>query len=134
LTMKKNQRKIQHMSESEKQIKEIIWQAERPVTTAEILQRLPEGNTWKQNTVITFLARLMEKGIIKATRVGKANQYEPCMTEQEYRNYETRQFINEVHKGSVLGLISALCDSGDLTKEDIEKLMKRLEMSTPEFI
>jgi len=115
------------MSESEKQIKEIIWQAERPVTTAEILQRLPEGNTWKQNTVITFLARLMEKGIIKATRVGKANHYEPCLTEQEYRNFETRQFIHEVHKGSVLGLISALCDSGDLTKEDIEKLMKRLE-------
>ena len=118
---------IQRMSEAEKQIMEIIWQAERPVTTAEILQRLPEGNTWKQNTVITFLARLMEKGIIKATRVGKANHYEPCLTEQEYRNFETRQFIHEVHKGSVLGLISALCDSGDLTKEDIEKLMKRLE-------
>jgi len=120
-------KKIQRMSEAEKQITEIIWQAERPVTTAEILQRLPEGNTWKQNTVITFLARLMEKGIIKATRVGKANHYEPCLTEQEYRNFETRQFIHEVHKGSVLGLISALCDSGDLTKEDIEKLMKRLE-------
>jgi Predicted transcriptional regulator len=120
-------KKIQRMSEAEKQIMEIIWQAERPVTTAEILQRLPEGNTWKQNTVITFLARLMEKGIIKATRVGKANHYEPCLTEQEYRNFETRQFIHEVHKGSVLGLISALCDSGDLTKEDIEKLMKRLE-------
>ena len=118
---------IQRMSEAEKQIMEIIWQAERPVTTAEILQRLPEGNTWKQNTVITFLARLMEKGIIKATRVGKANHYEPCLTEQEYRRFETRQFIHEVHKGSVLGLISALCDSGDLTKEDIEKLMKRLE-------
>jgi predicted transcriptional regulator len=118
---------IQRMSEAEKQIMEIIWQAERPVTTAEILQRLPAGNTWKQNTVITFLARLMEKGIVKATRVGKANHYEPCLTEQEYRRFETRQFINEVHKGSVLGLISALCDSGDLTKEDIEKLIKRLE-------
>ena len=118
---------IQRMSEAEKQIMEIIWQAERPVTTAEILQRLPAGNTWKQNTVITFLTRLMEKGIVKATRVGKANHYEPCLTEQEYRNFETRQFIHEVHKGSVLGLISALCDSGDLTKEDIEKLMKRLE-------
>jgi len=119
--------KIQRMSEAEKQIMEIIWQAGRPVTTAEILQRLPEGNTWKQNTVITFLARLMEKGIIKATRVGKANHYEPCLTEQEYLKFETRQFIKEVHKGSVLGLINTLCDSGDLTKEDIEKLRKRLE-------
>ncbi|WP_028987945.1 BlaI/MecI/CopY family transcriptional regulator [Thermicanus aegyptius] len=120
-------KKIQQISDAEKQIMEIIWEASRPVTTSEIIQRLPEGNTWKQNTVITFLARLMEKGIIKAIRVGKANHYEPCITEQEYRNFETRQFIKDVHKGSVLGLISTLCDSGDLTREDIEKLMKRLE-------
>ncbi|ALS28555.1 penicillinase repressor [Paenibacillus sp. 32O-W] len=118
--------KWQKISEAEKQIMDIIWSHARPVTTAEILNELPEDKKWKQTTVITFLARLMEKGIVKATRVGKANHYEACLTEQEYRNFETKQFIQDVHQGSVSGLISALCDSGDLTKEDIEELMKRL--------
>jgi len=119
--------KIQRMSDAEKKIMQFIWSAGRPVTTREIIAHLPVDNTWKQNTVITFLARLMEKGILKATRISKANHYEPCITEQEYRNYETKQFINDVHKGSVFGFISALCDNGDLTKEDIENLMKRLK-------
>ncbi|MCR4430335.1 MAG: BlaI/MecI/CopY family transcriptional regulator [Tepidanaerobacteraceae bacterium] len=120
-------KKLQRISEAEKQIMEYIWAAGRPVTTSEIMRHLPEDKAWKQNTVVTFLSRLMEKGILKATRIGKANHYEPCVTEQEYRNFETKQFIKDVHKGSVLGFITALCDNGDLTKEDIENLMKRLK-------
>jgi BlaI family transcriptional regulator, penicillinase repressor len=119
--------KLQKMSEAEKQIMDIIWSCARPVTTAEILTRLPEDKAWKQNTVITFLARLMEKGMVKATRAGRANHYEACLTEQEYLNLETKRFIRDVHRGSVFGLINPLCDSGDLTKEDIEALMKRLQ-------
>jgi predicted transcriptional regulator len=106
---------------------EFIWAAGRPVTTSEIIKHLPAEKSWKQNTVVTFLARLIEKAVIKATRIGKANHYEPCVTEQEYRNFETKQFIKDVHKGSVYGFITALCDNGDLTKEDIESLMKRLK-------
>lgn len=116
------------ISEAEKQIMDILWSHARPVTTAEILKELPEGKAWKQTTVITFLARLMEKSFVTAVRVGKANHYEACLTKQEYRNMETRRFIQDVHQGSVFGLISSLCDSGDLTKEDIEELMKRLRM------
>lgn len=119
--------KWQKMSEAEKQIMNILWSHARPVTTTEILNQLADEKTWKQTTVITFLARLMEKGYVTAVRVGKANHYEACLTEQEYRNLETKRFIQDVHQGSVFGLISTLCDSGDLTKEDIEELMKRLK-------
>ena len=120
-------KKYQRMSDAEKQIMELIWASKKPVTTSEIMQNLPKDVEWKQNTVVTFLARLIEKGLLKATRISKANYYEPCITEQEYRNYETRQFVKDVHRGSIFGFISALCDNGDLTKEDIEALMKRLK-------
>ncbi|MBP1991617.1 BlaI/MecI/CopY family transcriptional regulator [Paenibacillus eucommiae] len=124
--------KWQRMSEAEKQIMDIIWATGRPVTTSEIIHRLPEGKAWKQNTVITFLARLMDKDMITATRIGKANHYEPRITEQGYQNLETKQFIKEVHRGSASGLISALCDSGDLTKADIEQLMQKLKAQAEE--
>ncbi|SHJ34041.1 BlaI/MecI/CopY family transcriptional regulator [Lutispora thermophila] len=118
---------MQRISDAERLIMEIIWKAGRPMTTLEIIQRLPQEKTWKQNTVVTFLSRLIEKGIIKATKKGKANLYEACVTEQEYLNFETKQFIKDVHKGSIFGFISALCDNGDITREDIEALMKRLK-------
>lgn len=119
--------KIQRMSDAEKKIMEFIWETGRSVTTREILANLPEDKAWKQNTVITFLARLMGKGILKAAKIGKACHYEPSITENEYKNFETKQFVAEVHKGSVYGLISSLCDNGDLTREDIERLIKQLE-------
>lgn len=119
--------KIQRMSDAEKQIMALIWAAGRPITTREILVNLPEDKNWKQSTVITFLARLMEKRILKATRISKANYYEPCITEQEYRNFETKLFIKDVHRGSVLGFINALFDNGDLTVKDIESLRRRLK-------
>lgn len=120
-------RKLQRISDSEKQIMKIIWASGHPVTTREVINNLPKDKLWKQSTVITFLSRLVEKGLIKATRISKAYHYEPCLMEQEYRNFETKQFIKDVHKGSVFGLVSALCDSGDLTKEDIEDLLKGLK-------
>jgi len=119
--------RIQLISNAEKQIMEIIWRADHPITTSQILQQLPKGKTWKPSTVVTFLNRLMAKGVLKATRISKANYYEPCISEQEYLAFETKQFIKDVHKGSVFGFVTALCDSGDLTKEDIELLMKRLK-------
>lgn len=120
-------KKQQRISNSEMQIMEYIWKVGRPVTTAELMQNLPEGTEWSPKTVITFLARLTEKGILKTTRVGRAYHYEVCVTEQEYLNYETKQFIKDVHKGSVMGFVSALFDNGDLTKADIEELWKRLK-------
>ena len=60
------------------------------------------------------LTRLIGKGILKATIISKANYYEPCISEQEYLNFETKQFIETVHKGSMFGFINGLCDNGEL--------------------
>jgi predicted transcriptional regulator len=117
----------QRITNSEMLIMEYIWKTDRSVTTAEIMQNLTEGKEWSQKTVITFLARLIEKGFLKSTRIGRAFHYEACITEQEYRNYETKQFISDIHKGSIFGLISTLFDNGDLTREDIEALMNRMK-------
>ena len=120
-------KKIQKMSEAEKKIMEIVWLTGRPITTREIMDILPEDIEWKQKTVITFLARLMEKGILKATRISKANYYEACMSEQEYTDFETKKFIENVHKGSIFSFISSLCNSGELSSKDIEDIKNLLK-------
>jgi len=117
---------MKQISESEKQIMDIIWRNERALTTAEILKQLPKNKSWKQTTVGTFLSRLTKKNIIKSTRVGRAYHYEACISEEQYRLMETKHFINDVHKGSVSGFLQTLADSGDLTKSDIKALMEKL--------
>ncbi|NGP46741.1 BlaI/MecI/CopY family transcriptional regulator [Bacillaceae bacterium SIJ1] len=106
-----------------------IWKAKRSVTTKELMDQLPEARNWKRNTTITFLSRLKEKGFLTATRISKANHYAACITEAEYLDFETKQFISDIHNGSAFGLVNTLIDNKDLSKEDIELLMKRLEDS-----
>ncbi|MFJ3387854.1 MULTISPECIES: BlaI/MecI/CopY family transcriptional regulator [unclassified Lysinibacillus] len=118
---------FQRLSTMEKKIMDFIWEKNSSVTTREIMESISEAKNWKHNTTITFLSRLIKKGFLTATRVGKAHHYEACFTAKEYLDFETKQFINEVHKGSILGFVSTLCDNGDLTREEIEHLMKRLE-------
>src|SRR5690625_7251000 len=76
---------MKQISESEKQIMDIIWRNERALTTAEILKQLPKNKSWKQTTVGTFLSRLTKKNIIKSTRVGRAYHYEACISEEQDR-------------------------------------------------
>ena len=52
------------ISDSEMKIMNLIWDAGAPVTTAWITQRLGDGIEWKATTILTFLARLEEKGCI----------------------------------------------------------------------
>jgi predicted transcriptional regulator len=74
------------------------------------------------NTVLTFLARLIEKGILTSVRHGRSNEYIPLITESEYKQFETRTFLNSVHDGSVKSFITALYEGNDLTAEEISEL------------
>lgn len=116
-------RKIQRMSDSEREIMQFVWAAESSVSSAKLLDDLKTINKeWKPNTVLTFLARLVEKGILTSVKRGKLNEYTALVTENEYRQFETRTFLNSVHSGSVKNLITTLYDDNDLTAEEIAEL------------
>lgn len=116
--------KIQKISKSEMEVMQVIWDSEDPLTSSEIQQALNKEKNWKPTTVLTFLARLGEKGIIKTLKKGKSNQYIPLISEREYKQFETRSFLNSVHKGSVKSFMTALYEGDDITKEEIEDLKK----------
>ncbi|MEN6327896.1 MAG: BlaI/MecI/CopY family transcriptional regulator [Syntrophomonas sp.] len=117
-------RKIQKISESEREVMQVIWDSWQPLSSAEILQAFKEKKNWKPTTVLTFLARLAEKGIITASKSGKTNQYTPLISENEYKQFETRSFLNTVHKGSVKSFMTALYEADDIKSEETEELKK----------
>ncbi len=115
--------KLQRMSEAEKEIMQFIWAAGGSITSSKLLEQLKAtGNEWKTSTVLTFLARLVEKGILTSVKHGRLNDYIPRISESGYRRFETRMFLDNVHDGSVQSLIAALFDGGDMTTREIEEL------------
>ena len=119
------------MSETEKQIMMLIWQAEElPVTASEVQQLAGDVKEWKHTTIATFLQKLCQKGVLRVVKKGNTNLYYPLVTEEEYLRFETMTFLQEVHKGSLKSFMSALCgqESERVWDEaELAKLQKMIE-------
>jgi len=115
-------RKFQRISDSEMEIMKIIWEKGAPITTAEIHKKLPEGKSWAASTVLTFLARLSNKGIITSKKKGIANIITANMTEKEYLASETKNFLKQVHNGSPKSFFAALIEDDGLSRAEVDEL------------
>lgn len=61
------------LSETEYEIMEVLWQAEAPMSAAQLSSYFAQnrGKEWKASTLATFLARLTQKGLITSQREGR---------------------------------------------------------------
>ncbi len=117
---------MQPISEAELDIMRIVWGNQGSTFFSYIMRELEtKEKTWQKNTVITLLARLMDKGYLKAKKTGRRNEYTPLVSEADYQSLQTRNFIEKIYEGSVGGLISNLI-RGDLLKEDEYESLRNL--------
>jgi len=112
-------------------IMRLIWEQGGAVTTAWIARQL--GDTgWKATTILTFLARLEEKGFLTVRKNGRQNLYEAAVSREDYQREETRSFVRQIHGGSYKSLFAALCAPGELSAEEAEELRRWFEGSGSE--
>lgn len=119
--------KLGRISEAEMEIMKIIWKKNQQVTTGEILEELPKENSWKTTTVTTLISRLVEKGVLSMTKVGKLNHYSAKITEDEYKAVQSDNFLEDMHNGSVKNFIATLFNNKKISKDDIAELKKWLK-------
>lgn len=118
----------QQVSDAELDIMKIIWENEGPARFAYIMDKLmAKGKTWQKNTVIMLLSRLMDKGYLKAKKIGRINEYSPLVSEAEYQTVQTKKLLDKVYEGSAKGLVSNLIQSDLLSGEEYEELKRMLE-------
>ncbi len=119
---------IQQISDAELQLMKIIWSKGGRVLYAEIMEELTAtGRTWQKNTIITLLSRLIEKGLLKSSKIGRRNLYIAIVSEADYRADQTKCFLDKLYEGSVTGLVATLVQSEMLTAKDYEDLKKYWE-------
>ena len=117
----------QTITDSEYQIMQILWKAEKQMTVADVVREL-DGNDWTASTVSTFLQRLLKKEVIACDKKGKTNLYYPLLKQSEYDLSETENFLSKIYKGSVKNLVAALYENKKLSKEDLSDLKKMFEL------
>lgn len=111
------------ISASELELMKIIWDAKGKALYAFIMDRLVEkDSSWKKNTVLTLLSRLVEKRYLSVSKIGHRNEYIALITEQEYLAEQTRGFVENVYDGNVKGLVATLLQQDIISAAELDEL------------
>lgn len=103
----------------------IIWDRGGEAMYADIVGDLEEKELfWKKNTVLTFLARLVEKGLLQTSKVGRRNDYRALVSADDYLAQQTKTFVGKVYEGNVKGLVSTLVEQNLISSGDLDELRK----------
>ena len=114
---------IQQISDSELELMRIVWARGGTALYAHIMEDLEKaGRTWQKNTVITLLSRLVEKGLLRTSKLGRRNQYTALATEAAYQAAQAQTLLNKLYEGSAKGLVSTLIERELLSAADYEEL------------
>ena len=116
---------VVQVTEAEWKIMECLWD-HAPQTMGEITATLEPTTGWTRQTVITLLKRMAEKGAVSMDDTGRAKKYTPLITREEASAEETHKLLDHVFKGKASLLVNQLVDSGNLTEEDLQEILKAM--------
>ena len=87
------------VSDSELELMKIVWSQGGTARYAQIMEELSRtGRTWQKNTVITLLSRLVEKGMLRTSKIGRRNEYSALVSEEDYQTAQTQNLqIGRAH-------------------------------------
>ena len=120
---------IKRLPDGEFTILKVIWQLPNPTTSAQIMEKLGEDNPWNPQTLLTVLARLTEKGFLESVRKGRERQYTAIISEDEYLEVETSDFLKRYSGHSMGGLVKTLFSSNSLSDNELDELRSLLDQN-----
>lgn len=108
------------ISDAELAVMEVLW-AEPGLGAAQVAGRI-SGRDWSDKTVKTLLARLVEKGALRAEPDGRRYRYHPLVDRSEHRRSAVSRFADNLFGGRAAPLVAHLAEVRELTDDDIEEL------------
>ncbi|MCI9071730.1 MAG: BlaI/MecI/CopY family transcriptional regulator [Lachnospiraceae bacterium] len=116
---------VQQVSDAELELMKIVWANGGTVLYAQIMEELAKtDHTWQKNTVITLLSRLVDKGLLKTSKIGRRNEYAAIVSESDYQAAQTQNLIGKLYDGDVKGLVTTLIQREMITSQDYEELKR----------
>ena len=114
--------KDKRLPDAEFDVMQTIWDQEPPVTTGMLMTLLGNERGWKVQTMVTLLARLADRGFIRAEKgTGRERLFYPAISRDEYLRMETESFVDLYHRKSISSLIASLAGNR-LTESDLDEL------------
>ena len=106
---------------AELEIMKAVWRSPGS-GAAEIAGPLAESRDWNIRTIKTLLARLVEKGALRAEPDGRRYLYHPLIDEEAYQQTAARDLVDRLFGGRAAPLVAHLADGPGLSEQDIAEL------------
>jgi BlaI family penicillinase repressor len=119
-------KEVPQISESESEVMRLLWKVS-PLTSNEIINELSDRMNWSDQTIKTFINRLLNKEAIRFEKSGRNYNYYPVISQDEYFKAENKTFLERVYKGAANLLFSKFLEEEKLSEEDISRLQRILE-------
>lgn len=119
------------ISESEWEVMRVLWDAQRPLAAAEVMQQLQGKAEWKPKTVRTFLNRLVAKKAVAAEKPSPSGigllHYRPLVDETTTLHAEQETFLGRFFGGTVQSMLASYIESGNISHEELRQLREMID-------
>ena len=114
------------LTQAEGKILEVLW--EKPgQTMMDVTHALEQDTGWSKHTVTTLLKRMIDKGTVAMDTTGPVRRYSPAIGREAIMRLETRSLLDRLFFGKASLLVSNLVEDGELSREDVEALLKTID-------
>ncbi|HBF0343865.1 TPA: BlaI/MecI/CopY family transcriptional regulator [Clostridioides difficile] len=101
---------IPKIPQTELKVMKFIWKKNDIVTSKEVAKAMEFEYSWKMTTTLTILSRLVIKRFLASERIGRITHYTILITKKDYKVFETKRFLNDIHSNSLESLLASLKD------------------------
>ena len=108
------------ISPAELKLMEALWRA-APQGAAEVA-RAVASEGWSDRTVKTMLARLVQKGALRAEPDGRRHLYTPLVSRDAHRRAAARGLAGRLFGGRAAPMVAHLADGEGLSADDLDEL------------
>ncbi|WP_432713608.1 BlaI/MecI/CopY family transcriptional regulator [Pedobacter sp.] len=115
---------IKDLTKAEEQLMQIIWQLDK-CFVKDVMDHLPEPKP-AYNTVSTIIRILETKGFVDHHAIGKAHQYYPLISKEDYKRYATSKLLDNYFENSVESMFSFFVKEEKLDLSDVDEILKMI--------
>lgn len=124
--------KFKRLPDAELEVMKVLWDNPPPMSTNDVMKIISKEKSWNISTLLTLLSRLIERGFLDSEKRGRERIYTPAVDKELYMEFETRTFLQKLHKNSFMSLVTTLYNSHDLTEQDMDDLSQWLKSKKEE--
>ena len=119
---------FKELSKTELEIMDVMWGSLEPKTHVELLDyfNTVKQRDWKPQTLTTYTAKLLEKGLLQAEQKGRTKHYTPAVTKKEYERAKAKGLLDTLYEGSLSNFMVALYGGKSVPEVEMEKLKQWL--------